>query len=52
MGFLKLNTYNRIDNRGNKERKKVYENKNLIKINKILSIILQIIENYFYFLSS
>ena len=52
MGFLKLNTYNKIKNGSNKEGKKFIKNKNLIKINKILSIILQIIENYFYFLSS
>ena len=51
MGFLKLNTYDN-KNGGNKERNKFIENKNLIKMNKILSIILQIIENYFYFLSS
>ena len=50
MGFLKLITYNRIKNGSNKERKKFIKNKNLIKISKILSIILQIIENYFYFL--
>ena len=51
MGFLKLNTYDN-KNGGNKERNKFIKNKNLIKMNKILSIILQIIENYFYFLSS
>ena len=34
------------------KEKKFIKNKNLVKINKILSIIHEIIENYFYFLNS